>query len=422
MEVNIDCLAGPTHHFGGLSYGNIASIKSKSSLSHPKLAALQGLEKMKLLSDLGVPQIVLPPQSRPSYETLRSLGFQGSEQVMLEEAFQKAPHLLLMCSSSSAMWTANAATVTPSLDSSDHKVHITPANLAAHLHRSIEATQTAALFKQIFHDVRYFTHHAPLLATGELFDEGAANHTRFSLDNGPGLHFFVYGTSSQSKNLCQKYPARQTKEAQEAISRLHKINHFLFAEQNPKAIDAGVFHNDVIATGYKNIFMLHEDAFVDTAEVLTQLQEMAQKVLGKPLQVIEIKRNDLSLQDAVDSYFFNSQIVESHGKVQLIAPLESKNIQIPAGIFEKTIFIPLQESMKNGGGPACLRLRMQLSTEEFQSIHQGVVFTDTLYRDLKKWIETYYPDDFYLEDLLNPQFRKANEEAHSEILHILNLK
>ena len=73
-EVNFDGLVGPTHNYGGLSWGNIASQRHGGDVSNPKSAALQGLGKMKLLADLGVGQAVLPPHERPDIAALRGLG------------------------------------------------------------------------------------------------------------------------------------------------------------------------------------------------------------------------------------------------------------------------------------------------------------------------------------------------------------
>lgn len=418
-EINIDCLSGPTHHFGGLAYGNIASTSNQASLSNPQQAALEGLEKMKLLADLGIPQIILPPHPRPDYSALRSLGFRGSDHEVIEEAFRKDPRLLLICSSSSAMWAANSATTTPSIDSADHKVNITPANLASNLHRSIEVPFTTKILRQVFHNKEYFTHHSPLFASGDLFDEGAANHTRFSSNESEGIHLFVYGKSRDARLSPKIYPARQTREAQEAICRLHGIHYALFIQQNPLAIDEGVFHNDVISTGYQNIFFYHEEAFLNTEHVIDELQNMAYRVFKEPLFLIKIKRSELSLKKAVESYLFNSQIVKADGKLFLIAPMECKKIALPKEFTP--IFVPLYESMKNGGGPACLRLRMQVTEKELSSIHPGVFLTDSLYEQVKKWITSYYRTTFYLEDLLNKKFLKTNDEAHDEIMHLLSL-
>src|SRR5438093_11312398 len=125
QEINFDGIVGPTHNYAGLSWGNIASMKHKLSVSNPREAALQGLEKMKFLADLGVKQAVLPPHERPHLPTLRALGFSGNDAAALEAARKTDPRLLSAVSSSSAMWTANAATISPSADSADGRVHFT---------------------------------------------------------------------------------------------------------------------------------------------------------------------------------------------------------------------------------------------------------------------------------------------------------
>src|SRR3954452_5609402 len=138
FEINFDGLVGPTHNYAGLSYGNVASMKNKASVSSPKQAALQGLEKMRLLAGLGVKQAVLPPHERPHLATLRALGFSGSEAGVLGAAQKEAPALLAGACGSSNMWPPNAATVSPSAASADGRVHFTPANLISQFHRSIE--------------------------------------------------------------------------------------------------------------------------------------------------------------------------------------------------------------------------------------------------------------------------------------------
>ena len=138
VEANFDGLVGPTHNYAGLSWGNVASKSNVNAVSNPKEAALQGLAKMKKLADRGYVQAVLPPHERPHIPTLRALGFAGSDRQVLEQAAQADPAILAAVSSASAMWTANAATVSPSADTADHRVHFTPANLSAKFHRSID--------------------------------------------------------------------------------------------------------------------------------------------------------------------------------------------------------------------------------------------------------------------------------------------
>ncbi len=421
IEVQVDTIVGPTHYYGGLSYGNVASMTSRLHASNPKLAALQGLEKMKQVYELGVCQLILPPQQRPQVAMLKSLGFTGSEQDVIEAAYKKAPDLLIQCSSQSAMWTANAATVSPSCDTEDAKVHITCANLSSNLHRSLEAQPREEVFRQVFYNPRYFVHHTPLPCTQDLADEGAANHTRFS-GSKKGVHFFVYGRNGIK--TAHLYPARQTRLASEAIARQHGLDpkRVVFAQQNPKVIDLGVFHNDVIAVGHENLFFFHEDAYVNTQKVLSELLSKSH------LNVVCVRRKDLSVEEAVKSYIFNSQFLTlQDGSTILICPTEVEKCHRAKTIVESRLpvdrvyYLPLHQSMKNGGGPACLRLRMPLTDEEIGSILPSVIFTPALYRKLKTIIIEEYPDSYKPQNLLLPAFRKACQKAVKKITTLLGI-
>ncbi|MBS0656026.1 MAG: N-succinylarginine dihydrolase, partial [Verrucomicrobia bacterium] len=260
-------------------------------------------------------------------------------------------------------------------------------------------------------------HHSPLPSTYDLFDEGAANHTRFS----PGLHLFVWGRSMNSLDTSPKrYPARQSKEAQEAIIRLHQLDNVVLAQQNPHIIDQGVFHNDVIATGCGSFFLLHEEAYVNTHAVIEELQQKAKN----SLQIALIEKKELSVSEAVSSYLFNSQIVRVGNSQILIAPTETEHSPAAKKVIDrlpidKVIFVPINQSMKNGGGPACLRLRLSLTPDELASIRQNVLFTEPLYEKLRKCIESEYPEQFTLADLLDERFRKKIEETTLSISSFL---
>ena len=270
FEANFDGLVGPTHHYAGLSVGNEASQNNRDGLSNPKKAALQGLYKMKT-ADRGFVQGILPPQPRPNMTMLRSIGFQGSDEQVIQRAAKEAPQLLSAFSSASSMWTANAATVSPSADSADGKVHFTVANLNNKLHRMQEAPITSAILRATFADERYFAHHAALPQHGDLGDEGAANHNRFCGDyDRQGVQFCLQRASGASK-----IPARQTLEASEGVARLHQLDpqYTVFAQQNPQAIDHGVFHNDVIAVSNRHVLFHHQHAFLQQREVLATLKE-----------------------------------------------------------------------------------------------------------------------------------------------------
>lgn len=435
-EVNFDGLVGPTHNYGGLSYGNVASQSNSQQGSNPREAALQGLAKMKALMNMGFVQGVLAPQARPDIDALRQLGFAGSDAEVIRRAAKDAMPLLVASCSASSMWVANAATVSPSADTADGRVHFTAANLNCKFHRSLEHPTTSRVLGAMFADPEHFAHHAALPAVAQFGDEGAANHTRFCRGYGDaGVEFFVYGRSAFDSRFPapQIYPARQTLEASQAVARLHGLSEagVVFAQQNPAVIDQGVFHNDVIAVGNGELLFHHQDAFLDTEAVLDQLrQKLAAR--GGRLQVICVPRERVSVEDAVRSYLFNSQLLtRSDGSMLLIVPEECRAhprvwpylqslVGQGGGIAEVKVF-DLKQSMQNGGGPACLRLRVALSERELAAVNPGVIMTPALNDSLVAWVDQHYRDRLMDSDLADPQLLDESRTALDELTQILKL-
>lgn len=435
-ELNIDGLVGPTHHYAGLSSGNIASVSHRGQISNPQEAALQGIKKMRLLHALGLPQAISPPHQRPNLALLQHLGFKGVLSEQLQQAYQLAPDLLSACFSASSMWTANMGTTAPSLDTDDARVHFTAANLTYHIHRSQEADFSSQLLQKIFSNEQYFAHHSPLPQTNTLSDEGAANHSRLCQNHGgSGLHLFVYGkrTLPANQQFIQptRFPARQTLEASQTIARLHGLNpaSCFFIQQNPAAIDQGVFHNDVIAVANESVLLLHEDAFLEQKNILQSLNHQANFFL----QFIEIKRSLISLEDAVKSYLFNSQLITlPNGEMMLIAPHECEEnpsiyaliqdlIQDQTNPIYHVHYFNLKQSMQNGGGPACLRFRVVLSEQELQAMHQGILVNNELLTKLEIWVKKHYRTELYTQDLLDPSFTQDCFYALDELTQLLDL-
>ncbi|OZC37520.1 N-succinylarginine dihydrolase [Marinobacter vinifirmus] len=433
VEANFDGLVGPTHNYAGLSWGNVASKSNVNAVSNPKEAALQGLAKMKKLADRGYVQAVLPPHERPHIPTLRALGFAGSDRQVLEQAAQADPAILAAVSSASAMWTANAATVSPSADTADHRVHFTPANLSAKFHRSIEHKVTGRALKAIFTDESYFAHHPALPSVSHFGDEGAANHTRLCAGYGdPGVELFVYGQAAfnESAPAPVKYPARQTLEASRAIARLHGLDdrHAVFAQQNPAAIDAGVFHNDVIAVGNGSCLFYHELAFLDEGGVLSDIRA---RLAGTELQPVRVSAAEVPIEDAVASYLFNSQLLNTPDGMLLAVPGECREVASVSRYLDSLLqqngpitaveVFDVKQSMRNGGGPACLRLRVALRDDELKAINHGVIFTDELYNRLTTWVEGHYRDELSQQDLADPMLLEEVRKALDELTGILGL-
>ena len=432
-EYNFDGLVGPTHNYAGLSVGNVASLNNAQGISNPKEAALEGLAKMKALHDLGLPQAVLAPLERPDVHVLRKLGFTGDDAQVLARAAIDAPELLIACSSASSMWTANACTVSPSADCADNKLHITPANLSNKFHRAIEHPTTGRVLKAIFNNDDMFAHHDALPSGDHFGDEGAANHNRFCTDYGAqGVEFFVFGKYAFQKGQPEpaSFPARQTFEASQAIARLHQLNptKTIYAQQHPDTIDAGVFHNDVIAVTNGNVLFCHEEAFIEQNKVYQALESAFPE-----LEIIEVKSSEVSVNDAVTTYLFNSQLVNSpDGKgMILIAPTEclanehvsqylTDLVARDNAIVDVKIY-QVQQSMKNGGGPACLRQRIVLTEAEQEAANQSVFFSDSLYQDLCQWVNKHYRDRISANDLHDPNLLIESRQALDELSQRLNL-
>ncbi|MFO7529382.1 MAG: N-succinylarginine dihydrolase [Marinobacter sp.] len=433
IEANFDGLVGPTHNYAGLSWGNVASKSNVRSVSNPKEAALQGLAKMKRLADRGYVQGILPPHERPYIPTLRALGFSGSDAEVLKKATAEAPSILAAVSSASPMWTANAATVSPSADTADHRVHFTPANLSAKFHRSIEHEVTGRALKAIFTDESYFAHHPALPSVSHFGDEGAANHTRLCSGYGdPGVELFVYGQIAFNEEAPApvKYPARQTLEASQAIARLHGLRerNLVFAQQNPAAIDAGVFHNDVIAVGNGNTLFYHELAFLEEERVLADIRS---RLSGAELEAVRVSGADVPLEDAVASYLFNSQLLNTPDGMLLAVPGECREIPTVSRYLDSLVasggpitsveVFDVKQSMRNGGGPACLRLRVVLTDDELKAINRGVILTDQLYERLTTWVEAHYRHELSQEELGDPMLLEEVRKALDELTGILGL-
>jgi len=435
-EFNFDGLVGPSHNYAGLSFGNVASFSNVRSSSNPRQAALQGLAKMRELAVRGFAQAVMPPQGRPNFRLLRSLGFSGTDADVLARAYREAPVILACAWSAAPMWTANAATVSPSADSLDGRVHFTAANLNNKLHRAEEHVQATRTLRAIFGNSEHFMVHDPLPSVPAFADEGAANHTRFAASHGAaGVEFFVYGRVEfdPSAPAPKKYPARQTLEASQAIARLHGLDpaRTVFASQNPDVIDQGVFHNDVIAVGNGNVLFYHEQAFADEAGTLDALRR-ALAVAGTELHPVRVATSQVAVGDAVASYLFNSQLLsKADGRMALVVPHECRENAAVAdylagllagrGPIDELIEFDLRQSMRNGGGPACLRLRVALTDAEAAAMHQGVIMTEALYAQLVAWVERHYRDRIETQDLMDPQLALECAAALEELTRILGL-
>ncbi len=437
-EINIDALVGPTHHFGGLGVGNVASQQHAYRTSRPREAALEGLRKAALVASLGVPQYLFLPPTRPRLTWLQELGLGVDSSEQLSAALHTAPQAFSAAFSSAFMWAANMATVSAACDCRDGRLHITPANLISSWHRAGEAPERDVELNRLLGSLDNCTIHPPLSPIVPLRDEGAANHMRLCDATGKiGFNIFVYGDDSKLDSRDWKFLPRQTLAACQAIARRHQLDpqRTFFLQQHPAAISAGVFHNDVIASSHRNLLIHHELAFHDAAQQLQHLDESFRQATGAPLQRIEISGSDLPLDEAVRSYFFNSQIVtpcastasSQTPRMVLISPQQCRALASTHRLIERLIassenpieevhYVSLQQSMAGGGGPACLRLRVPLAHEAIEQLPRQLRLDLQLEERLAAAIERWYPESLELADLCNLAYAQELSQVSLNLL------
>ncbi len=384
IEVNFDGLIGPTHNYCGLSPGNLASHLNADAVSHPRAAALQGLEKMRAVLALGGAQGFLPPPPRPAISALRALGFVGADNDVLSAVAEQDP--ILVC-----------------------------ANLSSMPHRALEAADTLATLRTVFADQAHFAVHAPLPYGAHFGDEGAANHMRLAgAAGGAGVNVFVHGAARGGP-----FPERQALRASQAVARLAGVADPVFALQSASAIAAGAFHNDVVAVANGPVLLAHRDAFEDAAALIAAL---AARVPG--FQYLEV--GGFGLDKAVSAYLFNSQLISRPGGgMTLVAPAEARaepdvwaeveRLIGGEGPIDQVQVVDLRESMRNGGGPACLRLRVPLSPRALAAVDQRFLLSDRRIDALAALVEQAWPTAIAPADLSDPALWAQSRAAHAAL-------
>lgn len=408
-EINFDGIVGPSHNYAGLSFGNLASTRNTGQVSQPRAAALQGIEKMRANLELGLAQGIFPPHRRPDRKWLAALGtpYEQAEARIAASAM-----------SASAMWAANAATVSPAADCSDGQCHLTVANLKSMPHRSHEWPETLAQLRVAFANPAFEVHSPIPVAFG---DEGAANHMRLAGDYGtPGVEIFVYGVSGGA------FPARQSLEASKAIARLHKLDpeRTIFAEQSEDAIAAGAFHNDVVAVSNRRVLFAHEKAFAERERVAERCAR-----LFPELELVEVPNSEVPVADAVSSYLFNAQLVSPpDGETTLIVPGEARETAsvwswlqrhvAGNGPIRKVEVVDVRQSMANGGGPACLRLRV---VADPATVDPRFLVDEARLDRIAKVVASGWPAEIHPSELQDPKLVAVIEAARAALIATLDL-
>jgi succinylarginine dihydrolase len=410
VEINFDGIVGPSHNYAGLSFGNLAATKSAGSISFPRAAALQGLAKMRHNMALGLSQGFLLPLPRPDDAWLEQLGAQEAADPVLTAAAWSA----------SSMWTANAATVSPAPDTADGRCHLTPANLVTMPHRSHEWRDTARQLALAFTDEEHFAIHDAVPPT--FGDEGAANHMRLAESHGQaGVEIFVYGRPGGA------FPARQHEQASRAVARLHGLDpaKVLFIEQSQAAIDAGAFHNDVVAVANERVLFAHEQAFADREGAHAAIRDAFPSV-----EIVEVPANAVSLEEAIRTYLFNAQLLTlPDSTMALVAPGECRESPSVLAWIEKMLAgngpirqvlpVDVRQSMANGGGPACLRLRV---VADPATVDPRFLLDDAKAEAIERIIAAEWPESIEPAEIGTDVLREKVISARLSLLQTLSLE
>ncbi|WP_374542061.1 N-succinylarginine dihydrolase [Sphingorhabdus sp.] len=410
VEINFDGIIGPSHNYAGLSPGNIASANNAGAVSQPRAAALQGIEKMRANLRLGLAQGFFMPLDRPNRAWLAALA---------TDMGHADPHIRAAAFSASAMWAANAATVSPAPDAQDGKCHLSAANLLTMAHRSHEWTGTLAQLRLAFADQRHFAVHGPV--PPPFGDEGAANFMRLCPSHGEaGLEIFVYGKAGGP------FPARQHIESSKAIARAHRLDpeRTLFIQQSEAAIAAGAFHNDVVAVANERVLFTHEQAFEDPEAAYAAI-----KAKMPEAEIVVVPADRVSLADAVQSYLFNAQLVTlPSGEMALILPTEAQANPHVWGWLEEHVAgngpirrlvpVDVRQSMANGGGPACLRLRV---VADPATIDQRFIADEGKLDRMAEMIAVHWPDAIAPDQLGDPGLIEQVQRARLALLETCGL-
>lgn len=410
VEINFDGIIGPSHNYAGLSVGNLASSHNAGAPSYPKAAALQGIEKMRANLRLGLAQGFFMPLDRPNQNWLSGLStdMQSAE-----------PHIRAAAFSASAMWAANAATVSPAPDTADGKCHLSAANLLTMAHRSHEWTGTLAQLKLTFADAAHFTVHGPVPAP--FGDEGAANFMRLCRTHGDaGIEIFVYGKSGGP------FPARQHVEASKAIARAHRLDtgKTLFVQQSEVAIAAGAFHNDVVAVANEHVLFTHEQAFEHPEQTYADIKRLLPEA-----EIIIVPGDRVSLADAIQSYLFNAQLVTlPDGGMALILPSEAQDnarvwgwlseMVAGNGPIRKLVPVDVRQSMANGGGPACLRLRV---VADPSTVDPRFIANEDKLDQIASVVAAYWPESIVPDQLGDASLMDQVRAARTALLTMCDL-
>jgi succinylarginine dihydrolase len=236
-----------------------------------------------------------------------------------------------------------------------------------------------------------------------------------------GLEVFVYGRGGG------RFPARQHEQASRIVARRHGLDpaRVLFVEQSSEAIDAGAFHNDVVAVANERVLFAHEKAFAESDETYRAIRGKFPEV-----EIVEVPDATVSLAEAIRTYLFNAQLVTlPPGEQALIVPTEAW--ESPAvrafldalvagnGPIRRAIPVDVRQSMANGGGPACLRLRV---VADPATVDPRFVLDEIKAQAIEQVVGAHWPEQIDPTDLGGEALARTLVAARCALLARLDLE
>ena len=185
----------------------------------------------------------------------------------------------------------------------------------------------------------------------------------------------------------------------------------------------------MIAVGNQNVLFYHDQAFYKKDAGLKELQT---KFGDSPLHLIEVPTDEVSVQDAIKTYLFNTQIITlPSGDMTIIAPTDCEENDAVKRYLDKLVtlgtpiksvnYFDVKQSMRNGGGPACLRLRVAMNDQELDAVNPATLINDMQFARLNKWVDKHYRDVLAEDDLRDPQLLIESRTALDELTQLLKL-
>lgn len=421
QEVHLAAMPAPLHVPSPIGRPQYINNRLNQPV-HPKRAAQQAIELMRIRMQHNIHQVIIPPPYRPSLGALPNIGFASDEPVkMLVDLYRHAPELYSQCWQANTANTAYSMKTCPSTDSADGKVHILIANRCENLFLANDAPFYQKLAKQLFGDKNRFTIHSPLPNAAGFCDHGNAQHFRLSPNLGAeGFHLFAFGIGNNEQYW------RHGRHGLQAASRIFGLSPHMhhIAGMHPQAVDAGVWGIDELTIASGNLLMFHQRGFIDS-DLLTS--ELLRDYPGNSLELLCIGQNEVRLEQALRSHLFTSALhLSESGHQHMIArdtveqdPDCSRYIEDlvrGSGPIHTLYYHGMDDLVGSFGGPGSCSVKLILSEAERRSLPEKPWVTDALLDKLEQWVERYFNEEIGIHDLGQEEALAHNQQALADLL------